>query len=1324
MSDNSWSDISAAASSVGLSITVSAVLIAIAALAIAHTFASAIVRRTAWQIAVLATMGCLALELSGIGQASLAALDASIREQPTPAKAANSSPTTSQTATLQHGRSSPFTNDLATDVPWNVLTQPIAEGFADSREIDETFAYLGDSAAIATVNDPAVLESTVSQPVVVHERDAQVRASDEPTPIFAALAAALWIAGTFALLLRGLVAKYGTASLVRGLPAYVDADDQTAADVRELCARLRFRRCVRLVALPTNSSPIAFGIFRPTIGLPGDFARRFSAEQRQAVLAHELAHLAGGDPFWRWLGDLLVAALWWHPAAWFIRRRLLDASEAVADEASRAIPGGAEHLASALVVLGKRLARRRTVRAAYGAEGDFRSSLGRRVERLLAECETPWRPIARTRLVFIRTLCGAICVVLVLSIGFAQRPHLSSIQGDSDMNTFASSWQQSLCGVALAMLSSTASRADTPTAESSDNSFVAVLQEGDERPRDGDRRAEGDGERRADGDGERPARERDRPRERDAERRPGRERAEGDDAEGRRSEVRELRQRLREIRARLAELGEEESDEASDLKRQAERIAKALEDQAKALAENERERRDRERPARERSEGDRPGREASPEARNREAREIRAKLAAIHEHIRAIGDNDPEEAERLKLEALALATRLREALAPERERERERPAAGERPIVDRDILRARHLRSAIDHLRAAGMQDAADELYRENEELLSKLPDRGERRPPRREDRPGRPGEGPDINPDNPDGPRRPGLADGPGRPAGPPRDADRPRPGRDEGDRREGDRPRDGDRPREERPGRSERREGDQPDAERREETSREAAELIRRKLGDAAKDLSEEEKTQVNGVHLPPSAPAHSPDTGSGARTTDDATRTYEVRRGETVYEIARQELGRVSRWREILELNREKLGGDIDAIEPGMKLVMPARDAVVKVQRDSDSPGKDAAPRQEKENDAAVDDKHLQTLEMFTRTLLTKLLESRQKVDASQKGAFDRDIARAQAKLEALQQFRAKLSQMDAFERVAFLTSIHVNAQKNAIDSLIDAQVRSEEASLLAKSEDKAVHNKMISAAVDKLREELRVAQAERDRTLLQLVQIADRAHVQQAEQQKLREQAEAAKQALDATRAKSDAVRAELLTEGIKLREMVRTLQASLTQKEDELSELRKAKPRDDEQRDKEAQLERTRKLLEDANRQLEERVREERRLRESMEKVAPPSNDGAKGGDAAVDGQIAELNAGIARARQELHDSLAKFKELESVARDAEVRLIVARHKDAAEPAGISELFLKRQEAEGRAHIAKVRLDSLLRRLERAEAQAAKLRNAEAKTSEE
>ena len=56
----------------------------------------------------------------------------------------------------------------------------------------------------------------------------------------------------------------------------------------------------------------------------------------------------------------------------------------------------------------------------------------------------------------------------------------------------------------------------------------------------------------------------------------------------------------------------------------------------------------------------------------------------------------------------------------------------------------------------------------------------------------------------------------------------------------------------------------------------------------------------------------------------------RTYQVQEGDTLYDIARNELGKASRWAEIYELNREALGKDFDYLTPGMRLTLPAKDA----------------------------------------------------------------------------------------------------------------------------------------------------------------------------------------------------------------------------------------------------------------------------------------------------------------------------------------------------------------------------------------------------------
>lgn len=63
---------------------------------------------------------------------------------------------------------------------------------------------------------------------------------------------------------------------------------------------------------------------------------------------------------------------------------------------------------------------------------------------------------------------------------------------------------------------------------------------------------------------------------------------------------------------------------------------------------------------------------------------------------------------------------------------------------------------------------------------------------------------------------------------------------------------------------------------------------------------------------------APGGAPTGGAGART-------YTVKKGDTLSEIAQRELGAASRWKEIFEANRGTLN-DPDRIMPGQVLTLP--------------------------------------------------------------------------------------------------------------------------------------------------------------------------------------------------------------------------------------------------------------------------------------------------------------------------------------------------------------------------------------------------------------
>ena len=52
----------------------------------------------------------------------------------------------------------------------------------------------------------------------------------------------------------------------------------------------------------------------------------------------------------------------------------------------------------------------------------------------------------------------------------------------------------------------------------------------------------------------------------------------------------------------------------------------------------------------------------------------------------------------------------------------------------------------------------------------------------------------------------------------------------------------------------------------------------------------------------------------------------RVYVVQPGDTLFDIARHELGKASRYAEIIQLNRDVLGEQFDYLTPGMKLILP--------------------------------------------------------------------------------------------------------------------------------------------------------------------------------------------------------------------------------------------------------------------------------------------------------------------------------------------------------------------------------------------------------------
>ncbi len=105
--------------------------------------------------------------------------------------------------------------------------------------------------------------------------------------------------------------------------------DGTAAPTLLTCDRLQ--------------QPVAVGLLRPTVILPDRFLEDEPGPRLEAVLEHEWAHIRNRDLWLIALSRLLMPILFAHPAYWWLRRRIRDDQEILADAHAAKVDGRLEY---------------------------------------------------------------------------------------------------------------------------------------------------------------------------------------------------------------------------------------------------------------------------------------------------------------------------------------------------------------------------------------------------------------------------------------------------------------------------------------------------------------------------------------------------------------------------------------------------------------------------------------------------------------------------------------------------------------------------------------------------------------------------------------------------------------------------------------------------------------------------------------------------------------------------------------------------------------------------------------------------------------------
>ena len=86
------------------------------------------------------------------------------------------------------------------------------------------------------------------------------------------------------------------------------------------------------------AQPVTFGVVKPIVLLPSTLLDR-PEHIRRAVVAHELLHVQRRDWAWVLVEELVRAAFWFHPAAWWLVSRIQLAREELVDELAVLVTG-------------------------------------------------------------------------------------------------------------------------------------------------------------------------------------------------------------------------------------------------------------------------------------------------------------------------------------------------------------------------------------------------------------------------------------------------------------------------------------------------------------------------------------------------------------------------------------------------------------------------------------------------------------------------------------------------------------------------------------------------------------------------------------------------------------------------------------------------------------------------------------------------------------------------------------------------------------------------------------------------------------------------
>jgi beta-lactamase regulating signal transducer with metallopeptidase domain/HEAT repeat protein len=147
-----------------------------------------------------------------------------------------------------------------------------------------------------------------------------------------------WLFGVLLLSLRVIGGYVRARTLVHTATEAVSADIAAAAG--RIAGRLRVTAAVRVLVSARAQVPMVIGMIRPVVLMPASLLTGLTLQQVEAIIAHELAHVRRYDYAINLFQTIVETLFFFHPAVWWLSRRMRDEREQACDELAVSMCGG------------------------------------------------------------------------------------------------------------------------------------------------------------------------------------------------------------------------------------------------------------------------------------------------------------------------------------------------------------------------------------------------------------------------------------------------------------------------------------------------------------------------------------------------------------------------------------------------------------------------------------------------------------------------------------------------------------------------------------------------------------------------------------------------------------------------------------------------------------------------------------------------------------------------------------------------------------------------------------------------------------------------